>query len=223
MCGRYALFAEKTKIEQAFGASFAGPDLFNPSYNVAPGSFNPVLILGKGGVRRIGPLRWGLIPSWAKDQSGAYKTINAKAETLADKPSFRQAYKSRRCIVPVSGFYEWMQDTKPKRPFFIRTNEDVFGLAGLYERWESGGEVLFTYTIITTEPNALTSQVHHRMPVILEKEDYGDWLDPQCGDREHLASMLRPFLAENMALHEVGTEVSKPGTEGPELVRPLSP
>lgn len=222
MCGRYALFADKAKLEQTFQAVVAEPDLFTASYNVTPGSFNPVVILGRGGVRRIGPLRWGLVPSWAKDQSFAYKTINAVAETLADKPSFRQAYKSRRCIVPVSGFYEWVKDSKPKRPFFIQADGDVFGLAGLYEKWDNGGEPLFTYTIITTTPNELTGKIHDRMPVILDEADYADWLDPAYDDRERLASLLRPYPASRMSMHEVAPLVNKPGIDGPQLLEPVA-
>lgn len=223
MCGRYAFFAGKEKIQEAFGVSSDDEQLFEPNFNASPGSYLPVVLLGKARIKKIGPLRWGLIPSWSKDPSHAYSMINARSETLFEKPSFKKPFQRQRCIVPVSGFYEWQKMGKAKIPYYIRAlDQEVMGFAGLFDKWEDPhGESLFTFTIITTPANDLLQPLHDRMPVILKKKDYADWLDPLYEDYDILQAMLKPYPNERMSLYRVSDQVNKAENNGPELIRPV--
>jgi putative SOS response-associated peptidase YedK len=222
MCGRYAVFAGKEKIQEAFGVTSDDSELFEPNFNATPGSLLPVVLLGKARVKRIGPLRWGLIPSWADDLSVGYSMINARSETLLEKPSFKKPFQRQRCIIPASGFYEWQKLGKAKIPYYIRTlDQEVMGFAGLFEKWEKDEQTVFSFTIITTSANDLLAPLHERMPVILNKKNYDDWLDPLFDDIEILQAMMKPYPTERMALYRVSEAVNTATNNGPDLVRPV--
>jgi putative SOS response-associated peptidase YedK len=222
MCGRYAVFAGKEKIQEAFGVTSDDSGLFEPNFNATPGSLLPVVLLGKARVKRIGSLRWGLIPSWAEELSVGFSMINARSETLLEKPSFKKPFQRQRCIVPASGFYEWQTLGKTKIPYYIRTlDQEVMGFAGLFDKWEKDGQTVFSFTIITTNANDLLAPLHERMPVILRKKEYDDWLDPLFDDLGMLQGMLRAYPTERMALYRVSEAVNTATNNGPELVRPV--
>ena len=161
--------------------------------------------------RQLAYLRWGLIHAWADDPSIGDRLANARSETAAAKPSFRRACRSRRCLVVADGCYEWQKVNGRKQPYFVGLRGDrPFGLAGLWERWEKGGEPVESCTILTTDANELMQPIHERMPVIILPEQYGLWLDPRCQDTEKLAKLLRPFPAEGMLAYRVSSLVNNP-------------
>ncbi|GAB4263637.1 MAG: SOS response-associated peptidase [Candidatus Promineifilaceae bacterium] len=220
MCGRFALFESGEKIAEAFGLNAADTAVLanhplEPRYNIAP--TQPVLAvrLSKEGRRELAVMQWGLVPAWSKDPQIGARMINARAETVAEKPSFRTAFKRRRCIIPASGFYEWQKTAGGKQPVFIHAaDKSPLGLAGLWEIWQGGdGSYLESCTIITTSPNTLMRPIHNRMPVILEPEDYATWLRPDPDPMTGL-HLLRPFPAEKMAAYPVSTYVNSPHNEG---------
>jgi putative SOS response-associated peptidase YedK len=221
MCGRFTNKAKKEEIEREFKIGRLNKVSFEPRYNIAPAQLIDAVLESDAG-RVLTGLKWGLIPRWAKDDSFASKTINARAETLAEKASFRDAFKSRRCIIPASGFYEWAKKgANAKQPFyFYLTEKDVFGFAGLYEEWldKESGELVETCTIITTEANEVLEPVHDRMPVILKAEDYDLWLDEKEKNPERLQNLLVPFPASEMASHAVGKAVNSPSYDSSELI-----
>jgi putative SOS response-associated peptidase YedK len=196
-----------------------------PSFNVAPQSLQPVVRLdSETGKRELTIMRWGLIPFFAKDAKIAYSTINARAETVATSPVFREPMKRRRCLVPATGFYEWQAlDTKSKQLWAIELVEgNLFAFAGLWDRWKdkATGQPLETYTIITTDPNELLEPIHNRMPVILSPQDYSRWLDP--GEPSRLPiDLLRPYPAEEMRVWKVSAAVGNVRNNGPELRLPV--
>lgn len=198
MCGRFFLITDLAKIAEEFGAGRILAD-FKPDRNVAPGQYIPVLI-NQNGQNILTSLRWGLIPSWAKDASVGNKMINARAETVAAKPSFKNAFQRRRCLIPVDGFYEWQKSGKGKEPFSISLmSGKPFGLAGLYERWLSPDKkTIQTCTIITTEANELIKSIHDRMPVIIESTFYNFWTNPDNHDETSLLALLKPYPAGEM-------------------------
>jgi len=176
---------------------------------------------GAGG-RELVTLRWGLVPAWAADPKTGYRMINARAETVAEKPTFRAAFRRRRCLVAADGFYEWSA-VNGKQPYYIHMADGApFGLAGLYEHWEGDGRVIESCTIIVGEPNALIARIHDRMPCIVVPEDYGAWLDSGSSDPRALLSLLRPYPADKMAAYPVSRSVSNPRHEGPSLIEPLA-
>jgi putative SOS response-associated peptidase YedK len=195
-----------------------------PSYNVAPQSLQPVVRLdSETGERELTVMRWGLIPFFAKDAKIAYSTINARAETVATSPVFREPMKRRRCVVPATGFYEWQTlDKKSKQPWAIElVDGNLFAFAGLWDRWKykATGQPLETYTIITTDPNELLEPIHDRMPVILSPQDYSRWLDP--GEPSRLPiDLLRPFPAEELRAWKVSAAVGNVKNNFPELRLP---
>jgi len=227
MCGRYTITKNLTLVGDRFG--FSAPDTeYGPRYNVAPGQYAPVVIWdgelndGAGG-RRVQLMRWGLVPFWAKDEKISYKLINARGETLPEKPSFRGALKERRCLVLADGFYEWAKVAGGKQPHYIRlTGGEPFAFAGLWERWDKGAsaEPLYTFTIVTTEPNALVSRLHNRMPVILRPEDENRWLSP-LATREELTELIGPFDQARMEYYPVSKLVNKPANDLPDCTLPL--
>jgi putative SOS response-associated peptidase YedK len=202
------------------------PDDLTPRFNIAPTQSLAVVREAVKGDRRFDWLRWGLIPSWAKDPAIGNRTINARAETVAEKPAFRSAFRRRRCLVLADGYYEWRKEGKTKQPFYIRMrDEGPFAFAGLWERWSpDGGEenLLETCTLITTDANELTRSIHDRMPVILSPDDYANWLDPQFDDREELLSLLCPYDSKVMQADPVSTHVNSPKHDDPECVRMAS-
>jgi putative SOS response-associated peptidase YedK len=195
MCGRYALFTLSAElIEEIVGHSpIDEHGVIVPRWNIAPTQKAPVFRVDEGGARRLDALRWGLVPAWAPDLKFGARCINARAETLATKPAFRAAFKSRRCLVPASAFYEWKRDEKPARPFAFRDPSGAtMTFAGLWESWtdETTGEVVETYAIVTTTANDVVRPVHDRMPVVVARADRAKWLDPKTRDA---ASLLLPF------------------------------
>lgn len=225
MCGRFTSKAKPEQVEREFKVGKVNPNLFEPRYNIAPTQVIPV-VLETEGERIINALRWRLIPAWAKDESIGNKLINARAETLSEKPSFRDAFRKRRCIIPASGFYEWQKSNKgAKQPFyFYLKDKEVFGFAGLYEEWldRHSGEILETYAIITTEANACLEPVHDRMPVILKAEDYDQWLDAKETRADKLEKLLAPYPSEAMASHAVSLAVNVPSNDSSELIEKLN-
>ena len=224
MCGRFTSKAKPKEIEKEFNVKVKEENLFKPRYNIAPTQTIPV-VLESGGERIVEGFRWGLIPCWAKDESIGNKLINARAETLAEKPSFRDAFRSHRCIVPASGFYEWQKTgTGAKQPFyFYLKDKEVFGFAGLYEEWldKETGEQIETCTIITTEANEVLEPVHERMPAILKAEYYDQWLDAKEKDTDKLQRFLAPYPSAEMASYKVSKSVNIPDNDSPELIKEI--
>lgn len=220
MCGRYALTVEPAVLAGLF-ALMEVPD-FAPRYNLAPSQAAPVVTRPDGG-RRVTEMRWGLLPSWAKDPSFAYKTINARSETAATKPAFRAAFKKRRAIVPASWFYEWETAGKDKIPHRIqRVDGAPLAFAGLFEHWPGDAKngPRLTFTILTTEANADVEHLHHRMPCLLEPDDFDRWLTPEVDDGAATARLLAPAPAGTLVTDRVSTRVNNVRNEGPELLSP---
>lgn len=219
MCGRYAQYSPADAIADLFGATLEIEDL-TPRYNAAPMQWLPVIRERPSGERVLHALRWGLLPSWAKDETMAARLINARAETLAEKPAFRAAYRARRCIVPADGFYEWAKSLDGKQPYFIHAQDGtVLAFAGLWERWTraSDGDVIDSFTIVTTGANPRIQPLHDRMPVILAHEALGVWLD-RTTDPARLSELLIPSPEERLAMHPVSRAVGNVRNEGPELI-----
>ncbi len=202
MCGRFVLLTDLSVIVQSFGIQEVACD-YRPDHNLSPGREIPVIIhLVK---KRLVGCRWGLIPSWARDPSIGSRMFNARAETVAEKPSFRSAFRKRRCLIPADGFYEWQKWGKVKKPLrFSLKSGEPFGFAGLHETWISPEKKsIQTCTIITTEPNELMRPIHDRMPVILPKEWEAAWMDPDNRNPEGLLALLKPYPSEAMAVFPV--------------------
>jgi putative SOS response-associated peptidase YedK len=194
--GRYRLSRRKQLVEEYFGAH--GDDDWIPRYNIAPRQPIPVIRQQPTEPRRVfSMIRWGLIPSWSKDMSGAARMINARSETAHTLPAFRDPLKHCRCLVPTDGFYEWKRTGSAKQPFCFEVNDgELFAFAGLWDRWQDlSGQWIRSCSILTTTPNAVTSAVHDRMPVILKRDDYEMWLDPGLKDVALVSQFLRPFDA----------------------------
>jgi putative SOS response-associated peptidase YedK len=210
MCGRYRLSRTKQIIEEHFD-SVSGEEDWTPRYNIAPTQLIPIIRQRpKEPCRELSLMRWGLIPGWAKDSSGAARMINARSETAVTLPAFRDAFKSRRCIVPADAFYEWKRIGKEKQPFcFEVSGGELFAFAGLWERWQdAAGKVVETCSILTTHPNAVTSPVHDRMPVILSADGYDAWLDPGFKDVNAVSELLKPHDARLMRCYPVSARVN---------------
>ncbi|KOP22970.1 hypothetical protein AMR41_29260 [Hapalosiphon sp. MRB220] len=223
MCGRFTLSAFPEVLSQIFEVEKI-PD-FKPQYNIAPTQMVLVVLYNSENHKReIQQLRWGLIPSWAKDQSMGAKLINARAETVAEKPAFRRAFKYQRCLLVADGFYEWRKQEGKKQPYYFRLlSEKPFAFAGLWEEWQSPEqEQIKSCTILTTQANELVEQVHDRMPVILQQETYDLWLDPQVHDRELLQPLLHPYPSETMTSYPVTTLVNSPKNNSPECITSLN-
>jgi len=225
MCGRYYRRSDKQRIAEAFRVGVPPTFEILPSYNIAPQTFQPVIRPNREtGELELVQMRWGLIPFWAKDSRIGYSTINAKAETVSTSPTFREALRRRRCLVPADGFYEWQKlDAKTKQPWAIGLRSgDPFAFAGLWESWKdkATGQPLETYTIVTTEPNELTAKVHNRMPVILAPKDYDRWMAPVDPARLPV-DLLRPYDADQMIAWKVGAAVGNVRNNTPELCVPV--
>lgn len=224
MCGRFTSKAAPERVKEEFKVGKINPGIFHPRYNIAPLQIIPA-VLEREGERVVSGLKWGLIPHWAKDDSFSSKLINARAESLAEKPSFRDSFKSRRCIIPASGFYEWQKTAKgPKQPFYLYLKDkEVFGFAGLWEEWldKETGEQIETCTIITTEANETVEPIHDRMPVILKAEDYEQWLNEKEMNTDKIQNLLAPYPSEEMTRYAVSPGVNVPDTDSPELIKPI--
>lgn len=217
MCGRFTLATPATQLATQFQLA-AVPDIV-ARYNIAPTQQVAAVRATEAG-RELALLRWGLVPSWAKDLSMGAKLINARSETAAEKPAFRSAMRQRRCIIPADGFYEWQAQAGGKQPFHIRlADHGTFGLAGLWEQWKSPeGSWVQSCTILTTSANSLMQPLHDRMPVILPPERYDLWLDPGLHDVAPLQELLAPFPAEALVAVPVSKAVNKVGNDGPSLI-----
>jgi putative SOS response-associated peptidase YedK len=223
MCGRFTL-ATATEIVADFFELAETRDLTN-RYNIAPTQSAPAILIGNDGQSRVHrELRWGLIPPWAKNASIGARMINARAETVAEKPSYRAAFKQRRCLIAADGFYEWKKTETGKQPHCIRMSDDgVFAMAGLWERWRSPhGSQVDTCTIITTEPNELLADIHNRMPVILTRDRFAEWLDPENEDPKSLRALLKPFPSDAMKHYPVSTRVNAPANDDQDCVAPVA-
>lgn len=224
MCGRFTLTAPIDQIQMRFDIKqFMDEDLYSPNYNVAP-SQSVLAVINDGTNNRLGYLRWGLIPSWAKDPKIGYKMINARAETLAEKPSYRNAYKNRRCLIVGDSFYEWKRHAdKSKTPMRIKLkSDDLFAMAGLWETWKSpDGDPVHSCTVITTKPNELVKNIHDRMPVILKPEDESIWLDKSITDTDRLNDLLAPLPEDLMEAYEVSSLVNSPKNNSPNLIHKI--
>ena len=210
MCGRYRLSRRKQIIEEHFDTADWGDD-WSPRYNIAPTQPVPVIRQHpKEPIRQISTMRWGLIPHWSKDASSAARTINARSETAATKPAFRDPLKFRRCLIPADGFYEWKRTGTAKQPFCFEVNDgELFAFAGLWERWrDPSGQWVKSCSILTTTPNAATSAIHDRMPVILRKDDYDVWLDPGMTNAQVVTELLKPYDARLMRCYPVSSRVN---------------
>ena len=205
MCGRYVI--SQINLEERFEASKGYAGDFRENYNVSPSQIMPTIT--RNSPNKITLMRWGLIPFWAKDPRIGFKMINARAEGVESKPSFREPFRKRRCLVPDNGFYEWKKDGKEKIPYYIKLkNNETFAFAGLYDIWiDAEGLEVTSYTIITTSPNDLVKDIHDRMPVILNREDEDIWLDPSSS-LETLKSFLNPYNPSEMLVYEVSREVN---------------
>ncbi|MHC4183177.1 MAG: SOS response-associated peptidase [Planctomycetota bacterium] len=225
MCGRFSL-TDIDSIFSRFGVIIL-KDInkkITPHYNIAPTQKIPVIYKDKNQENRIEFMKWGLVPFWAKDPKIGYKMINARAETLTQKASFKHLLKLKRCLVPGSGFYEWKRVDKRKVPYYIGIkNSKIFSFAGLYDIWkDSVGNELKTFTIITTNSNNTLKPIHNRMPVILEEEFEEDWLDVKAHDFDSLKQKLKPFPDDKMIAYAVSYEVNNPGNDNPELIRKVN-
>lgn len=244
MCGRYARFSSPDRFAELFGSDRLADDLEPaPRYNVAPSQRVLAARAGRDGGRELVALKWGLLPAWSKASRFPYSTINARAETVAEKPAFRGAFRHRRCLIAADGFYEWRKTGGPKQPYFITlAGGEPFAFAGLWEHWEApagrppgaaepgrtgmprqerGEDAIESCAIVVTAANELMGRIHDRMPVILAPEDYALWLDPVVRDPRLLQSLLRPFPAGRMRMHPIDTAVNSPRNEGPELLAPV--
>lgn len=223
MCGRFTLTVDAEELRQAF-PGLEIPDQVAPRYNIAP--TQPVAVAPNDGKNRLDFYLWGLVPSWAKDASIGNRMINARSETLIEKPSFRTAFRRRRCLIPASGFYEWKQEagSKTKIPMYIQLKSGApFALAGLWESWNApDGSILFSCTIITTGPNTLMESIHNRMPVILPPQAYATWLAPGEADPQTLQNLLVPYPADEMAARPVSRLVNDPANDSPACIAPLT-
>ncbi|PJZ01169.1 hypothetical protein CPT06_06095 [Bacillus vallismortis] len=221
MCGRFTLFSAFDDIIDQFDIDQFFPKAeYRPSYNIAP-SQNILAIINDGSNQRLGKLRWGLIPPWAKDEKVGYKMINARTETLTEKPAFRKPLVSKRCMIPADSFYEWKRhDPKTKIPIRIKLKSSaLFAFAGLYEVWKTPqGTPLGTCTIITTTPNGFMKDIHDRMPVILTHRDEKEWLNPSHTDPAHLQHLLKPYDGDDMEAYQVSSLVNSPKNNSPELL-----
>ncbi|MFB3167989.1 SOS response-associated peptidase [Neobacillus sp. 179-C4.2 HS] len=224
MCGRFTLTATVDQLIDRFDIEFfLQEEEYNPSFNVAP-SQSVLAVINDGARNKMGFLRWGLIPPWAKDMSIGYKMINARAETLTDKPSFRNAYKKKRCLIVADSFYEWKRlDSKTKIPMRIKLkSNELFSMAGLWENWKSPeGKSIYSCSVITTSPNELVQDIHDRMPVILNPEDEKYWLDPSITDTTKLNPLLKPLDHTLMEAYEVSPLVNSPKNNSIELIQKI--
>ena len=222
MCGRKTLTKDaQAIIEELLVDEWDQKDEYNPSYNIAPTQYSPILIYNNN--RKIEHMRWGLVPSWAKDSSMAARMINARAETVVQKPSFRSAFHKRRCLVPADGFYEWRGTKGAKKAYRIFSpDRGVLAFAGLWERWEKGyGEPFESFTIITTEANSKLAPLHARMPVILDPVDFEYWLSPDLVANDAQA-LLRPAPNDDVEFHAVSKHVNNVRNDDPGCIEPLS-
>ncbi|ACF47352.1 protein of unknown function DUF159 (plasmid) [Prosthecochloris aestuarii DSM 271] len=220
MCGRYVLFISLKDLARIFRVTQLSFE-FSASYNIAPTQTVPIVT--GGAERSLVPARWGFVPSWAEDMSIGQRMINARSETVAEKPAFRKAFHSHRCIVPANGFYEWKQVGRSKQPVYIHLRSDrVMAMAGIFNTWTSpDGVRLVTFAVITTPSNDLVKPIHNRMPAILHEGDYEMWLDPGTSAEKHLAGLLQSLPSDELDAYEVSTRVNIPANDSSDNIQPL--
>ena len=222
MCGRYVLKAALPDIARMLGMDV---DLaLEPSYNIAPTTPVPACRMEEPDHKALTLLRWGLIPHWAKQADGGYRMINARAETVAEKPAFRSPLRNRRCLIPADGYYEWKSMQGRKQPYYFSMKDgNPFCFAGLWERWQPAeGDPIESCAIITTAANALGAEVHHRMPVILAPDDFERWLDPRVTQADDVVPLLAPFPPDAMTVYPVSTLVNNARVDEPRCITPLA-
>ena len=220
MCGRFTLTQPASAVAERFGAQYVLFE-FSPRYNIAPSQ--PVAVVIQDGGRRLEACRWGLVPFWAKDPEIGNRLINARAETLAEKPAFKYSLARRRCLIPADGFYEWRKEGNRRVPMYIRRRDGgLFAFAGLWDEWQSpDGSPLRTCTIITTQPNSLIAPIHYRMPAILKPENEMLWLDPALKDPAQLLGMLRAYPEMELDAYAVSGHVNNPNHDDPMCIVPV--
>lgn len=219
MCGRFALNSPPALLGECFAVGDM-PDLL-PRHNIAP-SQNIPIIRAPASVRECVLTRWGLVPPWSPTPNTPFNTINARAESVADKPAFRAAFRQRRCLVIADGFYEWTHAANPKQPYFItQKDRKPFAFAGLWERWEKDGQALESCTVIVTAANGLMRRIHDRMPVILSPDDYTQWLDAGIHDPAKIQPLLKPCPSEWLQAYPVSTAVNNVRNDSERLIRPV--
>lgn len=229
MCGRYTLTTPVETVAEVFGVQ-EFTDL-RPRYNIAPTQEVAVVGRNQEGSRTLGTMRWGLVPHWAKDISIGNRMINARSETVAEKPAFRSSFKRKRCLLPADGFYEWKKLNGKKQPYYARRKDQApFAFAGIWARWRpktestdnnEEGPVIQSCALLTTEPNDVMRDIHDRMPVILPADAWDLWLDPEPEDVDALTELLRPYDPEVMEAYAVSTLVNRPGNDSPRCIEPL--
>jgi len=223
MCGRFSQYNEQEEFEDRFEITDPSGVLFEPRYNIAPTQNVPIILIEDDN-RVLKLMRWGLVPFWSKDPKIGSRMINARAETITEKASFKNPLKKKRCLVPASGFYEWKKNPdKTKVPmYFHLKSREPFAFAGLWDQWKMPeGDKLFTFTIITTGPNELMKPIHNRMPLILPQKEESKWLDPELTDYDKLTPLLIPYPSELMEGYEVSKIVNSPKNETPECIKPV--
>lgn len=222
MCGHIILFSAPHVLAEKFFLDEV--PVLSPRYNIAPASDIAGVVPNPRSVGRLVKMfRWGLVPPWSKGSEVGVKMINARSETVLEKPSFREAFLARRCLVPVDGFFEWQKRENGKQPFlFRRKDQTVFALAGLWEKWQDDqGQPLETCTILTTTANSTMRPIHHRMPVVLPEAGWKDWLDLPGDKADHLLKLLRPSSPDILLAHPVTRKVNKPAFDQPECLEPV--
>jgi putative SOS response-associated peptidase YedK len=221
MCGRYVFHQSAQAVQARFGLSVVAGEI-EPRYNAAPTQQMPVIVQ-HGDARGLEWMRWGLVPSWAKEIDSRVSTFNARAEGISDKPMYRGPIRRQRCLVPADGFYEWHAEGKGKQPYFIhRADDAMFAFAGLYDHYrQPDGTDLWSYTIITTTPNAEIAPLHNRMAVILRPEDEEEWLDPNVTDAMQITRLLRPYPDGELAVYPVSLRVNNARQDSPQMIAPI--
>lgn len=223
MCGRFVRQSDIDAYAKLLQAEVNSN--LEPGYNIAPTQDILVARVDQNGTRELVSLRWGLVPGWSKGPDNRYSMINARADTIASKPAYRNAFKQRRCLIAADGFYEWrkQEQNRAKQPYYIHlARQKPFAMAGVWEIWRGDDdEVIQSCAIITTDANELVADIHDRMPVILAPKDYTAWLDPAMRDVEALGEMLKPFPAGRMAAYPVSTRVNSPANNSPDCIAPL--
>lgn len=217
MCGRYTLGREPGSLLDYFHLHGEVP-AYHLSYNIAPSQTAPVIVQDANQHRVCRMMRWGLVPHWAKQEDTRYRMINARCETVAQKPAYRDAFRASRCLVPADGFYEWHQAEDGKQPYYIyEANRGLFAMAGLWSKWQSEDRSLLTFSILTTQANPLMQDIHERMPVILPESDYDSWLNPTTS-KQALLDMLHTPVAVKLAMHPVSKAVNNPDNDLQSLI-----
>jgi putative SOS response-associated peptidase YedK len=219
MCGRFTITLT-VGLAERFGVKHSSRQL-TPRYNIAPSQPVPVVVRHEEGGRELAEMVWGLVPHWARDPAAAGRAINARAETLEDRPSFRDPFLHHRCLVPANGFYEWRKEGRSREPYYIHRKDDgLVAIAGLYDIWKGpGGTELKSFVIVTTEPNSLVSRYHDRMPAILRQDDEEKWLTPGRLAQQTVQDILSPYPEKFLEAYRVSRQVNDPAAEGRDLIR----